>query len=67
MNDEIKEKIIAIIDTFEMTGSKVAEEINVSYATFRDNKNENNSRHTFNEKNYLHLVKFIKHKANLLH
>jgi hypothetical protein len=66
MNDEIKDKIITIIDTFGMTGSKVAEAMNVSYATFRNKKNENNPSHTFNEKNYLDLVKFIKHKANEL-
>jgi hypothetical protein len=49
-----------------MTGSKVAEAMNVSYATFRNKKNENNPSHTFNEKNYLDLVKFIKQRANEL-
>lgn len=57
MNNDIKDKIIVIIDSFGMTGSKVAEAMNVSYATFRNKKNENNPSHTFNEKKIQRLSK----------
>lgn len=66
MNKEITNKIIAVMETFGMTGSKAAEAMNVTYATFRNKKNENNTSHTFNEKNYTDLVNFIKQKANEL-
>lgn len=49
-----------------MTCSEVAEAMNITYQAFRNKKNENNPSHTFNEKNYLDLVKFIKQKANEL-
>mgnify|MGYP001793194950 CR=1 FL=1 len=49
-----------------MKGSKVAEAMGVTYSTFRNKKNDNTKGHTFNEKNFTDLVKFIKAKANEL-
>ena len=63
---EVKEKVLKILDDFGMTGSKAAEAMSVTYATFRNKKNDNAKSHSFNEKNYLDLVNFIKQKANKL-
>jgi DNA repair ATPase RecN len=62
---EVKEKVLKILDYFGMGGAKAAEAMGVTYATFRNKKN-NRPGHSFNEKNYLDLVKFIKAKANEL-
>jgi hypothetical protein len=60
---EIKDKILKILEDFGMTGSKAAEAMGVTPATFRQKKSDNAKGHCFNEKNYLDLVKFIKEKA----
>lgn len=63
---EVKEKVLKILDDLGMTGGKAAEAMGVTYATFRNKKNDNAKGHSFNEKNYLDLVKFIKLKASEL-
>lgn len=65
-NNEIKEKVLKILDDFGMSGVKAAEAMGVTYATFRNKKNDNAKGHSFNEKNYQDLVYFIKLKANKL-
>lgn len=62
-----KDKILKILGDFGMTGLKASEAMGVTYATFRNKKNENAKGHSFNEKNYLDLVNFIKSKSNELH
>lgn len=62
----VKEKVLKILDDFGMTGSKAAEAMGVTYATFRNKKNDNALSHSFNEKNYNDLVIYIKEKANEL-
>lgn len=60
---EVKQKVLKILDDFGMTGSKAAEAMGVTYATFRNKKNDNAKGHSFNEKNYLDLIEFIKNKT----
>lgn len=62
---EVKQKVLKILDDFGMSGAKAAEAMGVTYATFRNKKNDRPG-HSFNEKNYLDLVKFIKQKTNEL-
>ena len=64
-NIEVKEKILKILDDFGMSGVRAAEAMNVAYATFRNKKNDRPG-HSFNEKNYLDLVKFISQKTSKL-
>lgn len=63
MESNIKEKVLKILDDFGMTGSKAAEAMGVTYATFRNKKNDNAASHSFNVKNYNDLVNFIKKTA----
>ncbi|TDE53744.1 hypothetical protein [Flavobacterium sp. GT3P67] len=63
---QVKEKVLKILEDFGMTGSKAAEAMGVTYATFRNKKNDNAKGHTFNEKNYSDLVEFIKKEAEKL-
>lgn len=63
VSSEVKEKVLKILEDFGMSGKKAAEAMGVTYATFRNKKNDNALGHSFNEKNYLDLVKFIKFKA----
>lgn len=65
-DNEIKEKVLKVLDDFGMSGVKAAEAMGVKHSTFRQKKNENSKGHTFNEKNYIDLVKFIKLKASEL-
>jgi len=60
--NEVKEKILKILDDFGMSGVKAAEAMGVTYSTFRKKKNDAPG-HSFNEKNYLDLVKFIQEKS----
>jgi hypothetical protein len=60
---EAKEKIIKILNDFGITGKKAAEAMGITYDTFCSKKNDNNDRHSFNEKNYSDLVGFIKKLA----
>ncbi|MBE8727967.1 hypothetical protein [Flavobacterium hungaricum] len=60
------DKIIKVLEDFGMSGVKAAEAMGITHATFRQKKNENSIRHTFNEKNYQDLVLFIKNKASEL-
>ena len=62
---EVKQKVLKILDDFGMTGSKAAEAMGITYATFRNKKNDRPG-HSFNEKNYLDLVRFIKLKTKEL-
>lgn len=62
---EVKQKVLNILNEFGMSGIKAAEAMNVGYATFRNKKNDRPG-HSFNEKNYLDLVKFIKLKTSEL-
>lgn len=59
-------KIIKVLDVFGMSGVKAAEAMGITHATFRQKKNENSTRHTFNEKNYQDLIFFIKKHAEKL-
>ena len=63
--NQYHEKIIAIMAIFGMNGVKAAEIMNLSSSTYR-NKRTMQTVHSFNEKNYMDLVKFIKAKANEL-
>lgn len=65
-SSDVKEKVLKILDDFGMSGKKAAEAMGVTYATFRNKKNNNALGHSFNEKNYQDLVKFIKVKAEEL-
>jgi len=60
---EPKEEILKILDAFGMSGIKAAEAMGVTYATFRNKKNDNSERHTFNQKNLDDLKSFIFNKA----
>ena len=62
---EVKIKVLKVLDDFGMSGVKAAEAMGVTYATFRNKKNDRPG-HSFNEKNYLDLVKFIKDKSEQL-
>ena len=62
---QVKQKVLKVLDDFGMNGAKAAEAMNVGYSTFRHKKNDTPG-HSFNEKNYLDLVKFIKEKAGQL-
>lgn len=62
---QVKEKVLKILDDFGMSGSKAAEAMSVTTQTFRNKKNDRPG-HSFNKKNYLDLVKFIKEKADKL-
>ena len=62
-NSKIKEKVLKVLDDFGMSGVKAAEAMGVTYATFRNKKNDNSLGHSFNEKNYQDLVNFIKEKT----
>jgi hypothetical protein len=65
-DSEVKLKVLKILDDFGMSGAKAAEAMGVTYATFRQKKNENSIGHKFNEKNYRDLVDFIKNKTALI-
>lgn len=60
---QIKTEVEKIQKDFGMSGVKVAEAMGVSYAVFRNKKNDNAPEHTFNEKNYNDLVQFISKKT----
>lgn len=57
---EVKERVLKILDDFGMTGNKAAEAMGVTYATFRNKKNDNAKGHSFNEKNLEDLKKYIR-------
>lgn len=63
---EVKEKVLKILDDFGMSGVKAAEAMGVTYATFRNKKNDNAVGHSFNEKNYHDLVDFIRERCKNL-
>lgn len=65
-SSNVKEKVLKVLDEFGMSGKKAAEAMGVTYATFRNKKNDNAKGHSFNEKNYLDLVSYIKIKAKEL-
>lgn len=61
-----KTKILEILETFGMSGLKASEAMGITYNTFRQKKNDNSIRHTFNERNYEKLVEYIKKHADEL-
>lgn len=65
-NSEIVNRINEILEKFGMSGKKAASAMGVTYAVFRNKKNKNNERHTFNKKNLEDLVSFIKKEAGKL-
>jgi hypothetical protein len=65
-DSQVKEKVLKILDDFGMSGVKAAEAMGVTPATFRQKKSDSSLGHSFNEKNYLDLVQFIKGKAEQL-
>lgn len=62
-NSEVKQKVLEIMDNFGMSGVKAAEAMSVTHATFRKKKDDNDTRHTFNEKNLRDLNNYIQEKA----
>ena len=65
-DNDVKHKVLKVLDEFGMSGKKAAEAMGVTYATFRNKKNDNALGHSFNEKNYQDLINFIKQKAKEL-
>jgi hypothetical protein len=61
-----QEKIEKLLNNFGVAGVKASEAMGITYGTFRNKKNPNNTRHSFNEKNHQDLLDFIKNKAKLL-
>lgn len=62
---QVKEKVLKILDDFGISGSKASEAMGITLQTFRNKKNDRPG-HSFNEKNYLDLVKFIKLKVSAI-
>jgi len=60
------DKVNKVLDDFGMTGVKAAEAMGITYQTFKNKRNPNNTAHTFNEKNYQDLVNFIKKQTESL-
>lgn len=61
MDDSVKGKVLKVLNEFGMSGAKAAEAMGVTYAVFRNKKNESPG-HSFNKNNYLDLIKFLKRK-----
>jgi hypothetical protein len=61
-----QEKIEKLLNDFGITGIKASEAMGVTYGTFRNKKNPNNTKHTFNEKNHQDLLRFIKNQSQKL-
>lgn len=62
----IKNRITEILDLFGITGARAAEIMGIKASTFNCKKNDNNTRHWFNQKNLDDLVGFIKKEAEKL-
>ncbi|MBG6186431.1 hypothetical protein [Flavobacterium sp. CAN_S2] len=61
-----KDRILKIMEKYSMTPAKASEIMGITYHTFSKNKNDKETRHSFNEKNYNALVTFlIKEGENL--
>jgi len=60
------DKINKVLEDFGITGVKAAEAMSVTYGTFKNKRNPNNTQHTFNEKNYQDLISFIKKQVESL-
>jgi len=60
--NEVTNQVLAVLDTFGMTGVKAAEVMGISQSLFKHKKlGLNHNR--FNENDYNALVKYIKEKA----
>ncbi len=62
--EEIRNKVIQVMEAFGMTAEVVAKAMSVSVDTVRKKKSEKSADHSFNVKNYNDLVDYIKKEAS---
>ncbi|POS00932.1 hypothetical protein Q361_11736 [Flavobacterium croceum DSM 17960] len=63
---KLKNRILEVLDTFGMSGTKAAQAMKISYAAFRKKKSDKTNGDCFNEQNYRNLISYIKEKAEEL-